>query len=58
VPSEAANPSWQIGLVSTSQKQKRTAIKATPYHTRRFIGFPWKPGEHLENGNSTGHTEA
>jgi hypothetical protein len=40
VPSEAANPSRQIGLVSTSQKQKRTAIKATLNHTRRFICIP------------------
>ena len=37
VTSEAANPSWQIGLVRTSQEPKRTAINAMPNHSRRFI---------------------
>jgi hypothetical protein len=37
VPSEAANPSRQIGLVRTNQKQKRTANVATINHSRRFI---------------------
>jgi hypothetical protein len=37
VPSEGANPSRQIGLVRTSQKQKRTASIATLNHSRRFI---------------------
>jgi hypothetical protein len=40
VPSEAANPSRQIGLDRTTQKQKRTAINATLNHIRRFIYVP------------------
>jgi hypothetical protein len=43
VTSEAANPSWQIGLVRTSQEPKRTAINAMLNHSRRFIPAPPPP---------------
>lgn len=35
-PREAAKPSRHIGLVMTSQKQKRTAISPTLSNSRRF----------------------